>query len=66
MLIPLKVIGVGILYSIGINYWSDNKVDMLKIASTENDDYKPYFSSNILKKTISDDSKIVEKFDDIK
>lgn len=66
MLIPLKVIGVGMLYSLGINYWSDNKVNMLKIASTENDDYKPYFSSNILKKTISDDSKIVEKFDDIK
>ena len=24
MLIPLKVIGVGILYSIGIDYWSNH------------------------------------------
>ena len=41
-------------------------IDMLKIASTEINDYKPFFPSNILKKTISDDSKLVEKFDDIK
>ena len=66
MLIPLKLIGVGILYSIGIDYWSNHKIDMLKIASTEINDYKPFFPSNILKKTISDDSKLVEKFDDIK